>query len=79
MGQFRLCARPAKREIPSTSHRAGSSLGLKNGQARDDAWVAENHDAENHDLQAAQGKLESRPDEGVAGCDGGYAIESQRT
>jgi len=37
--QFGLRIRPAKREIPSTSLRAGSSLRLKNGYAQDDKVV----------------------------------------
>ena len=37
--QFDVCTRPVKREIPSTSLSAGSSLRLKNGYARDDALV----------------------------------------
>jgi hypothetical protein len=35
--QFGLRAGPVKREIPSTSLRAGSSLRLKSGYAQDDA------------------------------------------
>jgi hypothetical protein len=35
--QFGLRAGPVKREIPSTSLRAGSSLRLKSGCAQDDA------------------------------------------
>jgi hypothetical protein len=35
--QFGLRAAPVKREIPSTSLRAGSSLRLKNGSAQDDS------------------------------------------
>ena len=37
MVQFGVRAGPVKREIPSTSLRAGSSLRLKNGYAQDDA------------------------------------------
>ena len=37
--QFGLRIRPAKREIPSTSLRAGSSLRLKSGYAQDDRAV----------------------------------------
>ena len=39
--QFGLRAAPVKREIPSATLRAGSSLRLKNSYARDDAAVQE--------------------------------------
>jgi hypothetical protein len=35
--QFGLRSEPVKREIPSASLRAGSSLRLKNGYAQDDS------------------------------------------
>jgi len=37
--QFGLRIEPVKREIPSASLRAGSSLRLKNGYAQDDKVV----------------------------------------